>query len=202
MNNQAKTEAFSGAPPVKKIPPCARLFLWGNIVSNPNKTINFALETIHKQTLLKNTTNPIMKQNILAISGKPGLYLLVARGNNTVIVESMDGSKKRFSVGLRDRITSLNDVSIYTDDEDVKLTDVFESMKKHEDGKTVDMDIKKASKDELAGYVEQVLPNFDRDRVYPNDMRKLITWYNILVQNGITEFADPEEEGEEKPAEA
>jgi hypothetical protein len=143
-----------------------------------------------------------MKQNILAISGKPGLYLLVARGNNTVIVESMDGSKKRFSVGLRDRITSLNDVSIYTDDEDVKLTDVFESMKKHEDGKTVDMDIKKASKDELAGYVEQVLPNFDRDRVYPNDMRKLITWYNILVQNGITEFADPEEEGEEKPAEA
>ncbi len=143
-----------------------------------------------------------MKQNILAISGKPGLYLLVARGNNTVIVESMDGSKKRFSVGLRDRITSLNDVSIYTDDEDVKLTDVFESMKKHEDGKTVDMDIKKASKDELAGYVEQVLPNFDRDRVYPNDMRKLITWYNILVQNGITEFADPEEEGEENPAEA
>ncbi len=142
-----------------------------------------------------------MKQNILAISGKPGLYLLVARGNSTVIVESMDGSKKRFSVGMRDRITSLNDVSIYTEDEDVKLTDVFESMKKHEDGKPVAMDVKKASKDELADYVTQVLPNFDRERVYPNDMRKLIVWYNILVQNGISEFADPEE-GSETPAEA
>ncbi len=142
-----------------------------------------------------------MKQNILAISGKPGLYILIARGNNTVIVESVDESKKRFSVGLRDRITSLNDVSIYTDDEDVKLTDVFESMKKHEDGKPVTIDIKKASKDELSDYVAQVLPNFDRDRVYPNDMRKLISWYNILIQNGINEFADPEE-NEETPAEA
>ena len=62
-----------------------------------------------------------MKQNILAISGKPGLYLLVARGNGTIIVESLDNTKKRFSVGLRDRVTSLNDVSIYTDEEDVKL---------------------------------------------------------------------------------
>lgn len=142
-----------------------------------------------------------MEQNILAISGKPGLYSLVARGSSTIIVESVDAQKRRFSVGLRDRITSLNDVSIYTDSEDVKLMDVFEAMKEHEGGKPVEIDIKKASKEQLSEYVAQVLPNFDRDRVYPNDMRKLISWYNILIQNGYTQFADPKEE-EESAAEA
>ena len=141
-----------------------------------------------------------MEQTILAISGKPGLYLLVARGASSIIVESIDEQKKRFSAGARDRITSLNDVLIYTDEEDVKLMDVFESMKAHEDGKPVDMNIKKASKEELSDYVAQVLPNYDRDRVYPNDMKKLISWYNILVTNGYTDFADPEE-AEETPAE-
>lgn len=138
-----------------------------------------------------------MKQNILAISGKPGLYLMIARGSSTVIVETLDQQKKRFNVSTRDRITSLNDVSIYTDDgEDVKLMQVFESMKAHEQGKAVDMDVKNAGKEQLADYVAEVLPNFDRDRVYPNDMRKLISWYNILVNNGFTDFVDPEEEAE------
>ena len=135
-----------------------------------------------------------MKQNILAISGKPGLYLMVARGTSTLIVETLDAQKHRFNVSARDRITSLNDVSIYTDDEDVKLMQVFESMKSHEGGKPVALDVKKATKAQLSDYVAQVLPNFDRDRVYPNDMRKLITWYNILVQCGITDFIDPDEE--------
>lgn len=143
-----------------------------------------------------------MEQNILAISGKPGLYLLVARGSGTIIVESIDEQKKRFSVGLRDRVTSLNDVSIYTEDEDANLMDVFEAMKQHEDGKPVNIDIKKADKDQLADYVAQVLPNFDRDRVYPNDMKKLISWYNILINNGYTQFADPEEETETPEEEA
>lgn len=142
-----------------------------------------------------------MEQNILAISGKPGLYLLVARGNGTIIVESVDEQKKRFSVGMRDRITSLNDVSIYTTDEDVKLLDVFQAMKEHMEGKVVDMDVKKASKDQLADFVGEVLPNFDRERVYPNDMRKLISWYNILINNGYTDFADPEEAEETEAAE-
>jgi len=142
-----------------------------------------------------------MEQNILAISGKPGLYLLVARGNSSLIVESLDASKKRFSVGARDRVTSLNDVAIYTDDEDVSLMDVFESMKAHEEGKPVAMDVKKASKAELVDYVAEVLPNFDRERVYPNDMKKLIQWYNILIENGYTEFADPEEAEDAAPAE-
>ena len=135
-----------------------------------------------------------MKQNVLAISGKPGLYLMVARGANTLIVETLDEQKKRFNVSARDRITSLNDVSMYTDDgDDVKLMNVFEAMKQKEGGKAVQIDLKKVSKDELTDYVEQVLPNYDRDRVYPNDMRKLIQWYNILVDNGIADFVDEEE---------
>ena len=139
-----------------------------------------------------------MKQNILAISGKPGLYLMIARGTSTLIVETLDDQKRRFNVSARDRITSLNDVSIYTDDEDVKLMQVFEAMKAHEGGKPVDMDVKNATKEQLADYVAQVLPNFDRDRVYPNDMRKLISWYNILVNNNLTDFVDPEPAEEEK----
>lgn len=141
-----------------------------------------------------------MEHTILSISGKPGLCRLIARGNSSLIVESLDAQKKRFTVGARDRVTALNDVSIYTDDEDVSLMQVFESMKAHEDGKPVDIDVKKASKAELEAYVGEVLPNFDRDRVYPNDMKKLIQWYNILIQNGYTDFADPEET-EETPAE-
>ena len=136
-----------------------------------------------------------MKQNILAISGKPGLFLMVARGNNSLIVESIDEQKKRFSVGARDRVTSLNDVSIYTDDEDVKLMTVFESMKNHEQGKPVDINLKQATRQQLAEYVATVLPNYDRDRVYPNDMKKLIQWYNILVTNGYTEFAESDQDG-------
>ena len=141
-----------------------------------------------------------MKQNILAISGKPGLYLMIARGTSTLIVETLDEQKRRFNVSARDRITSLNDVSIYTDDEDVKLMQVFESMKSHEGGKPVALDVKNATKEQLADYVAQVLPNFDRDRVYPNDMRKLISWYNILVKNGQTDFIDPEDAEEEEKA--
>ncbi|MCH5179330.1 MAG: DUF5606 domain-containing protein [Prevotellaceae bacterium] len=142
-----------------------------------------------------------MKQNILAISGKPGLYLMVARGTNTLIVETVDEQKKRFNVSVRDRITSLNDVSMYVDDgDDVNLMNVFEAMKQKEDGKAVQIDLKKASKAELADYVGEVLPNYDRDRVYPNDMRKLIQWYNILVNNGYTEFVDAEKEKDDDSA--
>lgn len=135
-----------------------------------------------------------MKQNILAISGKSGLYKLVARGTNTIIVESVDEQKHRFNVALRDRVTSLNDVSIYTTGDDVKLLDIYASMLEQTGGKTVDIDLKHASKTELADAMARFVPDYDRDRVYPNDMKKLIQWYNILVSNCITDFKDPEEE--------
>lgn len=148
-----------------------------------------------------------MKQNILAISGKPGLFLLVSRGRTTLIVETLDAAKKRFSVGLHDRVSSLNDISIYTTDEDVTLMKVFENIRQAYDGKVVDINAKKASKQELAAFMEKVLPNYDEDRVYPNDIKKLITWYNLLTELGYTDFEEKEEGEEaetpeaEKPAE-
>lgn len=131
-----------------------------------------------------------MKENILAISGKSGLYKLVARGGNTIIVESVDAQKHRFNVGLRDRVTSLNDVSIYTTGDDVKLLDIYASMLEQQGGKRVEIDLKHASKADLAEAMTRFVPDYDRDRVYPNDMKKLIQWYNILVDNGITDFKE------------
>jgi len=133
-----------------------------------------------------------MLKNILSITGKPGLYKLVNRGNNMLIVESLQDGK-RMPTYARDKIVSLADVSMFTNGDDIELWKVLESIKKHEDGRPVEMDPKKADKAELADYFTQILPDWDRDRVYPTDIRKLIQWYNILVQAGLTEF-EPKEE--------
>lgn len=148
-----------------------------------------------------------MEKNILAISGNPGLYLLVSRGRSTLIVETVDEQKKRLSVGIREKITSLNDISIFTDDDDVLLTTVFENIKKKMEGKPVEINAKKANKNQLMDFLAEVLPNFDREKVYPNDIRKIINWYNILINNGYTDFEtkeaqnEPSEDTTDKPEE-
>ena len=127
---------------------------------------------------------------------------MVSRGRSTIIVETLDEQKKRFAVGVHDKITSLNDVSMYTDGDDTPLLRVFNNIKTMQDGKPVDLDPKKASKEQLEDFMAKALPDYDRDRVYQNDIRKLITWYNILVTNGITDFDLPEEQSEEAQEEA
>ena len=141
-----------------------------------------------------------MQQTILAISGKPGLYKLVTRGKNNLIVEALDATHRRMPDFATERITSLNDIAMFTDDEEVPLTDVLESMKTLEDGKKAAVDPKKASTKELQDYFTKVLPTWDRDRVHASDIKKLITWYNLLIEAGITDFKDAEEE--EKAEEA
>lgn len=143
-----------------------------------------------------------MLQTILAISGKPGLYKLVSRGNRSLIVESIDQAKKRMPAFGADKVISLADIAMYTDEEEVPLVKVFQNMKELEQGKPSQFDYKKASKDELADYLAKVLPNFDRDRVFPSDIKKLIQWYNILTENGLDDFSMPEEETAEAEAEA
>ena len=136
-------------------------------------------------------------RNILAITGKPGLYKLVSRGNNMLIVESLvDG--KRMPTYARDKIVALSDISMFTDTDDVQLSEVLTSAGKKEGLKAVAMDPKKASNDELKAWFDEVLPNWDRDRVYPSDIRKLILWYNILVNAGIRDFSIEEEEAAEE----
>jgi len=129
-----------------------------------------------------------MLETILAISGKPGLYKLVSRGNRSLIVETIDAQKKRFPAFSADKVISLGDIAMYTDEKEVPLRQVLNNIKEKEGGKEVALDWRKASKDELYAYLGEVLPSFDRDRVYPTDVKKLIQWYNILVENDLTDF--------------
>ena len=131
-----------------------------------------------------------MLKTVLFISGKPGLYKLISQGKNMLIVESISVDKKRLPVYSNDKATSLADIAMFTDDEEVPLKDVLTAIRDKENAVTVALDVKKATADELRAYLEEVLPNFDRERVYPSDIKKLINWYNILISNGITEFED------------
>lgn len=129
-----------------------------------------------------------MLQTILAISGKPGLYKLVSRAKSSLIVEVLDDTHRRMPAFATDRITSLADIAMYTETDDVPLHKVLTSMKNLEEGKTSALDYKKASGDELREYFAKILPDFDRDRVHNSDIKKLIQWYNILISNGISDF--------------
>ncbi|MCQ2268040.1 MAG: DUF5606 domain-containing protein [Bacteroidaceae bacterium] len=141
-----------------------------------------------------------MLKRILAISGKPGLYKLISRGNRSLIVETLDEKKKRMPAMGTDKVISLNDIAMYTEEEEVPLPQVFDAVKKVQEGQLVTLDYKKASKDELFDFFAQVLPTFDRDRVHASDIKKLIQWYNLLLENGITEFVVEEEKAEEEAA--
>ena len=135
-----------------------------------------------------------MKTTILAISGKPGLYKLVSRGKMNLIVESIDENHRRFPAFATDRVISLSDIAMYTDAEDVPLMKILATLRDKEEGKVVSIDFKKCGSKELREYFATILPDFDRDRVYDSDIKKLFQWYNILVNNGITDFEEPETE--------
>lgn len=142
-----------------------------------------------------------MLKAILSISGKPGLYRLVSQGKNMLIVESLV-DKKRFPAYGNEKIISLGDIAMYTDTEDIPLQTVLLAMKTKENGAVVAMDLKKATTDELYSYLEAVLTTFDRDRVHLSDIKKLISWYNLLVKNDMTNFEEaPAEESKEENAE-
>ena len=131
-----------------------------------------------------------MLETILALSGKPGPYRLVNRGNRSLIVETLDAQKKRMPAFATDKIISLADIAMYTDEEEVPLRQVLKNIYDLEGGKVASLDYRKATKEELADFMAKALPNYDRDHVYPSDMKKLVQWYNILVENGITDFEE------------
>ena len=135
-----------------------------------------------------------MQDTILSISGKPGLFKLISQGRAMLIVEAIDATKKRFPAGARDRVTSLNDVTMYTESEDKPLMDIFQAISEKENGQPVSLDYKKADKAGLADFMASVVPDYDRDRVHDSDIRKRIQWYNILVNGGYTTFATDEAE--------
>jgi hypothetical protein len=131
-----------------------------------------------------------MLKDILSISGKPGLYKLVSQAKNMIIVESLvDG--KRIPAYSKDKVVSLGDIAIYTEKEEVPLARVLESIKAKEQGGVCPVD-QKADNNAIRKYMEQILPDYDRDRVYPSDMKKLFAWYNVMISCGIDSFQEPE----------
>ena len=138
-----------------------------------------------------------MLKTILSISGKPGLYKLISSAKNMLIVETLDAAKKRMPAYARDRIISLGDIAMFTDADDVPLSEILESVKAKENGGICSLNVKKASSRDLFDYFAQILPNYDRDRVHAGDIKKMLGWYNILINNGITAFREAEEKKEE-----
>ena len=132
-----------------------------------------------------------MLKTILAISGKPGLYKLISQAKNMLIVESVSPDKKRMPIYASDKVISLGDIAMYTDDDEVPLANVLEAVKQKENGAVAALDYKKASAEELHAFKAEVLPEYDRDRVHTSDIKKLIQWYNLLIANGETEFVEP-----------
>ena len=140
-----------------------------------------------------------MLEKILAVTGKPGLFKLISGSQKMIIVESLlDG--KRMPAYAHERVIALSDIAMYTEDEEIPLRQVFEAVQKKEGGKAVGLDVKKASDDELHAYMAAVLPAYDRERVHTSDIKKLISWYNLLTKNELTDFSDPQEQKEQKEA--
>ena len=132
---------------------------------------------------------------VLAISGQSGLYLYVSQARNGAIVEAL-ADKKRTSVGMTNKLTSLADISIYTDDEEVKLQEVFLNMK--EVLGENDAPSAKSKPEELKALFEKALPTYDRDRFYVSHMKKVVEWYNALKNYASLDFVNPEEEAAEQ----
>lgn len=130
-----------------------------------------------------------MLKGILSIAGKPGLFRLVNQGKNMLIVENI-ATGKRMPAYARDKVVSLGDISMYTFDGDVPLSDVLEKLKEVTECKPVDA---KGMDDEtLRTFFATVLPDYDEERVYSTDIRKLFSWYNQLLAANITDFAEEE----------
>ncbi len=141
---------------------------------------------------------------IISISGRPGLYKVIAQGKNSIIVESLVDNK-RFPAYSSDRISALEDISIYTIDDDKPLKDIFADIYEKQEGK--EGPSHKSDIAELTDYFSEILPDYDEDRVYASDIKKLFQWYNLLLKVGALE-ATPEDdastssanEEEESPA--
>ena len=133
-----------------------------------------------------------MLKKILSISGKPGLYRLISYGKGIIIVENVTDNK-RMPAYTRDKIIALGDIAIYTDDTEVPLADVLTTIAEKYNSQVLDTKLYKSAA-QLQQFFEEVLPNYDHDRVYNTDIKKIISWYNTLISAGITDFSIKSEE--------
>lgn len=138
-----------------------------------------------------------MLREILAITGKPGLFRIVSHNGKTLIVEDLQ-SGKRFPVSARDRVVSLGDIAMYTESDDKPLGEILDIIYEQEAGKPLEVKEIVASKG-LKDKFESFVPDFDKERVHDSDIKKLFSWYNLLVGKGFTKFTE-EEKASDKEA--
>jgi len=136
---------------------------------------------------------------IISISGRPGLYKVIAQGKNSIIVESLTDNK-RFPAYSTDRISALEDISIYTIDDDKPLTEILTDIFEKQEGK--EGPSHKSDIGELTEYFTEILPDYDEERVYASDIKKLFQWYNLLLKAGALEATPEDEEAGEQIEEA
>lgn len=128
---------------------------------------------------------------VLSIAGKPGLYQMISQSKSGLIVESLIDGKK-IPAFSHERISSLEEISIFTETDDVPLKEIFVKIFEKEDGKKTISH--KSSANELKELLKSVLPDYDEDRVYVSDIKKMINWYNLLVDKNLIDLEEPEEE--------
>lgn len=138
-----------------------------------------------------------MFERIMTIAGKPGLYRLLSSGRNMFIVEAVDQTHKRTPVYNSDKVVMLDDIAIYTDTEEIPLRKVFAAIYEKEQA-VLPFDLKMSTPEELVAYFETVMPDYDRERVYLTHIKKMYSWYNILVGNGVTDFTENNETAEQQ----
>ena len=130
-----------------------------------------------------------MLKGILSVSGHSGLFKLVAEAKNNIVVESLD-TNKRMPVYSTAKVSSLEDIAIFTENEDMPLKDVFKAINNLENGgATISV---KSSDKELKAYFQKVLPDYDKDRVYISDIKKVLLWYNALHEKNLLDFSEPD----------
>ena len=132
-------------------------------------------------------------KGILAISGHPGLFKMISQAKNGIIVESMI-DKKRMPAYTTSKISALEDIAIFTVEQDVPLLKVFQNIFEKLDGKEAISH--KSSNNELKAFFEEVLPDYDQDRVYVSDIKKVVQWYNLLLEQGLVDLEEEKEEEE------
>jgi hypothetical protein len=136
---------------------------------------------------------------IISIAGKPGLFQIISQSRGGVIVTSLDNGKK-IAIGQSQRVSALSDISMYTVDGDILLTEIFKRVNKHMDGKAIDVDVK--DDNAVRAFFTEVVPEHDDSRVYHSDIRKLIKWYNGLEAKGLLSFEEEIEAESSADAEA
>ncbi|MCF6356860.1 MAG: DUF5606 domain-containing protein [Draconibacterium sp.] len=135
-----------------------------------------------------------MLKGILSISGQSGLFKMVAEAKNNIIVESLD-TKKRIPVYSTSKVSALEDIAIYTETSDVPLKEILKTISDKEDGGVALSH--KSSGGELKKYFEEIVPDYDKDRVYVSDIKKVLQWYNTLQEKDMLDFSESDEETKE-----